>query len=244
MDGSIVVAQNEVLSVEDGIALLSQKEEIAACNLHTSERAFSEAIVALAEIESRALWHYAVDADGIMLRDYQKPRFKEDYLNGIFCARNGISISSVYDHLATMRSWRALNRPMDQLVEVGVRRAKPVQDLLPVDGRSGEIKMPTQAVIESLPGEPEDDPIDRINMKIDEVLVQPAEPLRPADTRKAMLNDTGHETNIEVFEAKAGDIWAVCDDWDGVVIVAEKWQAMPEELKEFFTKKLKIRRVQ
>ena len=235
-----------VIAVQEGKRLLTTKEEEAASHFRMSRQELDSGVLALREIRDDALWHYAVDHDGVMLGDYEKPHW-EGYL-GLFCDKYGISRSGVFDHLNIVDTWVALGLPAEIVADdhVGVTRAKYVREMgVRLDGRTGELTLPPQEVIDRLPGEPDEDPIIRIQKKIQETYFEPAEPLRPADLRKSFEVDAGGGPDIDCFESGNGDIWVTWsigeEHWDGVLIPKENYEKIPESLREHVNSKLKIR---
>lgn len=231
----------DIITTQEGKKRLARLEGIAGESLHTSKDAFNNAMLALDRIREEKLWHFAVDDDGVMLGDYAKPRFKEDYLR-LFCARNGISVSSAYDHLDTITSCHLIGWDDDTIRQVGVREARPLKNLVRVDGRSGEVKTPPQEVIETLP--PGETDMDRIRAKADEVFVHPEVPLTPADALRAVIVDTGMAPEVNIFEAGDGDVWLTFShnnhNWDGVLIPEENYSGMSNQAREWLNKRLKI----
>lgn len=231
----------DIITTQEGKKKLAELEGVASTNLHTSREAFDSAILALTEIRDEKLWHYAVDEDEVMLGDYTKPRFKEDYLR-LFCRRNNISMSGTYGHLGTVETAHYLGITNDTIRDVGVRELSPVKRLVRIDGRSGEIKLPPPEVIERLP--PGDTVRERIKAKVEEVFVNPPEKLSPSDALKAIVVDTGIDPDIHVFEAGDGDVWLTYEQgeylWEGVVIPAEVYAKVTGEAREWLVKRLKI----
>lgn len=230
----------DIITIQEGVKKLKSLEARAERRFRYSGRAFTDAMLALYEIREERLWMYAVDEDGVMFGDYEHPRFKEDYLYH-FAKRINRSVSSLYEHFNTIDSWRLLpRRQPEELREVGIQRARPVQDLVHVDGRSGEIKTAPPEVIASLPGEEDDDPLERISQKVEEVYINPPEPMPASDIRRSFKVDTGIEPDISVWETKSQGVWASCGaEWDGAIIPAETWSTLPDELKDHIIKRLK-----
>lgn len=226
------------ITIAEGQQRLAEYESIAKDCIKRSEHEFGKAILALYAIREEGLWHYAVDDNGIMFGNYETPKF-EYYLRH-FCQETGVARSTVYRHLETVSVWdRVLGRGQDELISIGIRRAAAITALIRLDARSGEVTLPPADVLESLPG---NDPIEKINKKIDEVLVLPEIPLRTGDIIKSFTVDTGLAPEINFFEAESGEIWATYsfsgDYWDGPIINI----TMPPLLKEHIMKKLGVRR--
>ncbi len=231
----------DIITTQQGKDRLAELESVASENLHTSRQAFDRAILALTEIRDDGLWMYAIDEDGVMLQDYERPRFKEDYMY-LFCRRNNISMSSTYDHLGTIAIMRHLGWTNEKISDVGVRRLKHVRKLIDIDGRSGEVKLPPPEVIEKLP--PGDTIEERVNAKIEEVFIDPPEQLSPADALRSIVVDTGIAPDVNVFEAGNGDIWLTfdhCDEmWDGILIPAANYRELSDGARGWLDKKLKV----
>ncbi len=231
----------DITTTQEGIGKLAELEGVAKKNLRSSKEAFDTAMFALATIRDENLWIYARDEDDVLLMDYKNARFKDDYLYH-FCRRNGISISSIYEHLGTLEIMHYLGWTNDKIANVGVKELKPVQALVRIDGRNEEIKLPPPEVIEKLP--PGDTPVERIAKKVEEVFVDPPEPLSPSDRRKAMIVDTGVAPDTQFFESGSGDVWYTFDHnethWDGILIPAEIYIEINNEAREYLVKKLKI----
>lgn len=233
--------KSNIITTQEGKKKLKKLEDAAGKNLHTSREAFNDAMLALDEIRKENLWVYAVDEDGVMLMDYKKPRFKEDYLY-LFCRRHGIGKSSTYKWLGIVDILHHLGITDEEIKKIGVREADPVQNLISIDGRSGEVKIAKPEVIEKLP--PGDTPEERIAAKVREVYIDPPEPLSPADAFKAIVSDTGSGPSIAVWEVGDGDVWLSYeidgDLWDGVLIPKGNYRSMSEAAREWLNKKLKI----
>lgn len=228
----------DIITMQEGVGRLEELERYAIHHFGISREAFDEAIMAIWEIRNDGLWLYATDPDGTMYQDYKKPRFKDDYLYH-FGKRVGRSVSSIYEHLGTIDSWQALGLPMDELYEVGVKRARPVQILAPIDGRTGELRLPSPEVLDTLPGDPGDDPIERVRMKVEETLIHPPEPLAPSDVRKAFRVDTRIEPDVSIWETLEDGLWAQWGPmWDGRIISEPTWTHMPPGLREYVLVKL------
>lgn len=235
------MSEQTILTVQDGKKRLGELEATAKENLHNSREFFSRAVVALDEIRKQRLWVYAVDEDGVMLQDYTRASFKRDYLYH-FCRRNGISMSSVYDHLDTVTSAHLIGWDDEKIVEVGVHELKPLTNLVKVDGRSGEVWIAPEEIIEQLP--PGDTPLERIAKKAEEVFVDPPEKLSPADALRALTKDLDGTPDVSFFESGNGDVWMVYNsdehNWDGAIIPAENFRGMSDIARECLVKKLKI----
>lgn len=243
----------DIVTVAEGTERLLTLERVAIKHFHNSREAFDKAILALWQISQEKLWEYAVDVDGAMLRDYRGGGSFETYL-GWFCTNNGVSRSSVQQHLKTPRTWQKLGRPMEELERIGIRRAGPITSLVKYDARSDEVEIPSQEVLDSLPpisiSYIEDDKeefefIARANLLIDEVLIHPAEPLMNRDVRKAFTIDVDTEkSEVNFFENDEHDIWFTCetgDDFtDGVLFSAEEMVALPEKVREKVMKRLRV----
>lgn len=226
------MTKQTIITVQESKALLRALELEAGANFHNSRELFTKGILALYQIREERLWLYAEDENGIMFGDYNKPGFGT-YLHH-FCQSHGISRSSAYAHISTVESWKALGRPEEQLETIGLDVAAPVKRLAPVDGRTGEIRMPTQEVLDTLP--PGDSPMDRVRAKVAEVFDLPEIPLTPTDVRKSFTVDIGH-TEYTWFIDSDG---AICldyeiggDMWTGVVVSAATLDGMPDEIARF-----------
>lgn len=231
----------DITTTEEGIKKLAELENVAKRSLKRSKEAFDEAMFALIEIRDNNLWVYARDEDDVLLLDYKNARFKEDYLY-LFCRRTGISQSTIYEDIGTVRVMHYLGWSNDQIAEVGVKELKPVQSLIRIDGRSKAVVLPPPEVVEKLP--PGDTVEERIIKKVEEVFVDPPEPLSPSDRRKAMVVDTGLAPDVQFFESGSGDVWYTYDHnethWDGILISAEIYAEINDEAREYLVKKLKI----
>lgn len=144
-----------ILKVEEGQKKLAELEAAAGQHFHNSEEEFSRAIISLLEIQEEKLWEYSKDHDGVMLRDIEGTSF-ETYLH-LFCDRYGTSRSSVQSYMGVGRLWKALGRPLQELIQIGVHRAKHVENLVGYDGRKNELKLPAPSVIAKLPAVIRDD---------------------------------------------------------------------------------------
>jgi len=235
---------SSVITAIEGERRLRALEVEAGESFHASEEAFSRGIIALYEINSESLWHFGKDDDGVRFGDYRNPRF-EDYLRH-FCRKKGISRSSAQDHIGTVRTWvLALERKTEELQDVGVKRAAPIKEIVKVDGRTGEISLPRPEILEKLPPAPT--PIEQVQKKIDEVLIEPKIPLTPNDVRESFTIDIGktNKPSIRFSETGRGDIWGSYDGgedvfWDGIVILAGTLSGMSEEMKEAIFKRLRV----
>jgi hypothetical protein len=238
---------SNVLQVKEGKGQLAEKERQAAEMFRVSRQSLDEGVLLLREIRDGGLWHFAVDEDGVMLGDYEKPHW-ETYLN-IFCNRYGISRSGAFDHLNIVDTWVALGMPAESVADdhVGVTRAKYIRQMgVRLDNRTGELSLPPPDIINRLPGKPDDPPEVRIQRKIDEVYFQPEIPLRPSDLRKSFEVDAGGGPDYDCFESGGGDIWVAWSEgeqsWDGILIPKANYSEMPLSLREYIGNKLKIRK--
>jgi len=230
-----------IIQVQEGEVELQRLEGVAVECFQDSANKFSQGIGALWEIRENALWYYARDQDDVLFGDRERPRW-ESYLS-YFCEQNRISRSGTFDHLRTVAVWNELGRSVKQLVEeVGVKRAKPIRQLVTVDGRSGEINWPSEETLERLP--PGDTPQERINAKIDEVLVEPEIPLTPSDIRKSFKIDASGRTELYYKEEESEGIICVLETpdgiWSGTIVPDKNWRKLPEEVKEDLERKLRI----
>lgn len=231
-----------ILTVCEGESRLDALERVASSRLRLSHLALTDGIVALSRIRDEKLWMYARDEDGVMFQDMRKPTW-EKYL-AIFTRRQGLSRSGVYGHLKTVQLWSLLSLPEEALHEIGVQAAAPVKLLVNVDGRTGELKLPPPEIIKGLPGDPNDPPIERVRRKVEEVLLLPAVPLRPADVSKALTVDVGSSPDIEIFETGKGDVFATYTRgdtyWDGVLIAADAIRKIPGSLRDYVFRRLNV----
>jgi len=240
---------NDIITVQEGRDKLALLEAMAVEHFHNSRDAFNNAMRALYQISKEGLWEYAIDIDGVMLRDYTGGGSFELYL-GWFCTKHGVSRSSVQQHLRTSRTWDKLGRPMDQLLEIGIKRAGPHTGLVKYDARNDRIEIPPREVIDSLPQvdvdyeTEEEEFIARANLLIDEVLVLPAVPLTDRDVRKALTIDVDSgRSEINFFENDEGDVWFTYetgDDFtDGTLLYAEQMD-WPAAVREKVMKRLRV----
>lgn len=241
-----------ITTVQEGKDKLREIEQWAIEHFHNSREAFDRAMLGLYQINEEKLWEYAEDEDGVMLRDYKGGGSFETYL-GWFCTRHGVSRSSVQQHLKTVRTWAVLGRSVDQLMDIGIRRAGPIQKIVNIDGRSGEIKLPPEEVIQQLPlpliplEDREEEALERINRKIDEILFDPPEPLTNQDVRKAFTIDIDEDAEeVYFFEDADGNIWYTWETGDnmgdGVLISGEITEHLPEVVVEKVIKRLRVMR--
>lgn len=242
---------SDIITVKEGKDKLALLEAMAIEHFHNSRDAFNDAMRALYQISKEGLWEYAVDIDGVMLRDYTRGGSFEAYL-GWFCTKHGVSRSSVQQHLKTSRTWDRLGRPMDELLEIGIKRAGPHTDLVKYDARNDKIEIPPREVIDSLPPlEPssqtlmlEEEFVARVNLLIDEVLVLPPVPLTDRDVRKAFTIDvdTG-KSEINFFENDEGDVWFTYetgDDFTDGTLLYAKHMDWPDAVREKVMKRLRV----
>jgi hypothetical protein len=228
------------MRVQEGEKELQRLEGFAVECFKASADMLSHGIGALWEIREDALWHYARDQDGVLFGDREKPKW-ENYLS-YFCEHNRISRSGTFDHLRTVALWNELGRPVKQLVEeIGVKRARPIRQLVTVDGRSGRVNWPSEETLERLP--PGDTPKDQINAMIDEILVQPEVPLTPSDIRKSFKIDASGQTELYYKQESEGIVCVLetqDDIWSGPVIPDRNWRKLPAEVREDLERRLKI----
>ncbi len=234
------MSPTSIMAIGEGQQALSALESLAAEHFHNSQEHFTQGIVALYQINKDRLWEYAKDEDGVMLRDYDGGGSFEVYL-GWFCTKFGISRSSTQSYLKTTRLWDAvLGRDMGELLDIGVRRANYVRGLIDMDGRTGEVKLPPQNILPS----GDDDVIDRVNEKIDEILIHPAVPLTNKDVRKAFTIDIDPEASEIYFFESADGIWYSFEDGDdmsdGVIIGNEILDALPPKVRTKIFRKLNV----
>lgn len=234
------MSESTVLTLEKGIDRLAALEKVVIAEFGKSREHFDKGMLALWAIREEKLWLYAVDDDGVRYLDYKAPRFKEDYLRDL-AKKAGRSVASIYDHLGTVASWKAIGRDVKELEQVGVVEAHDLQALVKVNGTTGEVQIAPPEVIATLPGEPDDDPLERISRKAEETYIAPAEKLRPADRRSAMRHDTGLEPDIEVFETLNNGLWWSCNNRDGTLIIEDTWTNLPPDMRQYIMKRLKAR---
>jgi len=221
------VTEQNIITTQEAEKELASLESEAGEHFHNSQESFAKGILALHTIRDKHLWAYAKDESGIRFGDYNHPSFG-DYLYH-FCRARGISRSSIYNHLGTVDTWKKLGRKEEELIEIGLRKAAPVRKLYRVDGRTGEIKMPPREVLRALP--PGKTPEERINAKIQEVFIDPPEPLSPTDIRKSFTVDIG-TSEFNFFRHGDGGIWLEYDGgeefWTGEVVSAKALGEMPQ----------------
>ena len=201
---------NAITTVQEGKKRLAKLEKRAGVSYRASKEAFDTFVLTLHQIREERAWHYAVDLDGVMLGDLREPLFKRHYLV-LFCQKHGISVASVYEHLGTVDTCIALGRDKEWLADpnVGVAAAGGIKEIVHYDRRKGELILPTENEIENLPGSKEDDPIERLNIKIDEVF-SGDEPPAPAVVRKSFAVDVADRPDASFWQSggkDGGDIW-------------------------------------
>jgi hypothetical protein len=197
---------------------------------------------ALRRIRETGAWHYALDADDVMLGDYKRPKW-EDYIR-LFCDRHGVGRSTTFAALNVMDTWMALGLPEKALAAVGIEKAKEIRTIAHYDGRSGKLKLAPEEVLETLP--PADTPIERVKKKIEEVLIDPPEPLTHEDVRASFTIDTGTDVEVALFEASDGNVWYSYEAneylADGVLVPSDSWKKLDPKFKDWLVAKLKIQK--
>ena len=231
---------NIVVTVQQGKRRLARLESVAAGRFRRSSKDFDRGMRTLRTIRDTGAWHYALDDDDVMLSDYQRPKW-EHYIR-LFCDKHRIGRSTTFAALNTIDTWYALGLPEKALEEVGLDKAKEIRHIARYDGRSKELELPPETVIEQLP--PADSPLERVKKKIEEVLIDPPEPLRPKDIRDSFTIDTGVDEEVSIFQAGSGDIWFSYEGGehlsDGTFITAMQWKELDPKFREWLIKKLKI----
>jgi hypothetical protein len=220
----------DILTVQDGQKRLRALEALAREGFSKSTEAFDTAILVIKQIQDEALWHFAVDTDGVRFMDYENPTF-EAYLKH-FCEDAGIPRSTLQYHLHTVRIFDALEIPRHLLQEAGVRRAAPVRNLVPYDGRRGTIDDLPDEVLERLP--PGDTQKERLKQAVIEILVSPEIPLQPQDVRKAFRIDFAGKEEGGFIEVQDGLLFrweSESEIWSGILISGETLDSMPPGAK-------------
>jgi hypothetical protein len=129
---------------------------------------------------------------------------------------------------------------MGELLDIGIRRANYVRGLIDMDGRTGEVKLPPPTALP--PGDGNE--IERVNEKIDEVLVHPQVPLTNKDVRKAFTIDVDPEASEIYFFESTDGIWYSFEDGsdmsDGILIHNEIMDALPAKVRAKVFRKLNV----
>lgn len=232
-----------ILNTIEGTRILKEREESAATHLKASEEEFSKGMVILWSIREDNLWQFHTDDDGVYLMDKPGVEFG-DYLRS-FCTQYGLSRSGTYEHLRTVRVWTdVLGFSMEQMIESGVKRSKSIRALVDIDGRTGEITIAPDPVIEQLP--PGDTPLDRIRKKVAEVLIEPPVRLPPVEVRRALITDVGLKDEKTFHERANGAVIAVYtgpdteNPWRGVIIPAEVAVTIHPKVKAHIFNRLQV----
>lgn len=234
------MTESAIITVQQGKKRLERLESVAAGRFMRSSESFDQGIQALQRIRDQGVWHYAKDADGVMLGDYKKPRW-EDYIRS-FCDRHGVGRSTTFAALNVVDTWNALGLPRKTLEEVGLEKAKEIRHLVKYDGRSRQLKLPPPEVLEKLP--PGKDPVDQIREKVKEVLIDPPEPLTHHDVRDAFSIDTGVGEDVYVWVTEGNRVRYTYEGdshlADGVLIGRKEWEGLDEKFREWLNRRLKI----
>ena len=230
----------EITTMQHGKKRLERLESVAAGRFKRSSREFNRGMEILRRIRDTGAWHYALDDDEVMLGDYQRPKW-ENYIR-LFCDRHRIGRSTTFAALNTIDTWYALGLPKKALQEVGLNKAKEIRHIARYDGRSGQLELPSQDIIEQLP--PGKTPVDRVRKKVEEVLIEPEEPLTPKDVRDSFTIDTGAVESVYIWETGGGRVRYTYEEadylTDGILIEANEWSEMDEKFKEWLVHKVKI----